>query len=95
MASLTKIRCLAGRSFHDYPNIGHLSYENEESGVLLSRLPGTPVDPDSLMKRHLPHLGKNLQKNLTQCSDLYSFGDCPTRCLNSRVKCCGYLNPNS
>jgi len=47
MASLTKIRCLAGRSFRDYPNIGHVSYENEESGVLLSRLPGTPVDPES------------------------------------------------
>ena len=30
-----------------------------------------------------------------QFSDLYSFGDRPTLCLNKRVKCCGYLNPNS
>ena len=25
----------------------------------------------------------------------YSLGDCPTFCLNKRVKCCGYLKPNS
>jgi hypothetical protein len=26
---------------------------------------------------------------------LYSWGDIPTRCLNNRVKCCGYLYPSS
>ena len=37
------------------------------------------------------------RKNAVACqlSDLYSLGECPTRCLNKRVKCCGYLNPNS
>lgn len=30
-----------------------------------------------------------------QFKALYSFGDTPTLCLNSRVKCCGYLKPSS
>ncbi len=25
----------------------------------------------------------------------YSFGEYPTCCLNTRLKCCGYLKPNS
>jgi len=32
---------------------------------------------------------------VSQFCSLYSFGDCPTCCLKSLVKCCGYLKPIS
>ena len=34
-------------------------------------------------------------KGENQFTVLYSFGVSPVRCLNNRVKCCGYLKPNS